>query len=74
MDRDIQLKFDLYQRHGVREYWLVFPDAQAVVAYQLNENGRYQLTAEYAEPGPMPVATLPGLAVEWADIFDDAVV
>ena len=70
-DRDLRLKFDLYQRHGAREYWLVFPEARAVVAYVLDSRGQYQLAAEYATPGPMPVATLPGLAVEWADIFDD---
>lgn len=69
VDRDVRLKFDLYQRHGVREYWIVFPDAKAVAAYVL-ENGYYQLAAEYAQPGPMPVATLPGLAIEWADVFD----
>ena len=71
VDRDIRLKFDLYQRHGVREYWLVFPEACTVAAYVLDAAGQYQLAAEYAAPGPIPVATLPGLAVEWADVFDD---
>lgn len=71
VDRDIRLKFDLYQRHGVPEYWLIFPEARAVTAYVLDAAGQYQVAAEYTEPGPMPVATLPGLAVEWADVFDD---
>ncbi len=72
VDRDIRLKFALYQRHAVREYWLVFPEARAVTAYVLNAQGQYQLAAEYAAPGPMPVATLPGLAVEWSDVFVNA--
>ena len=67
---DTRTKFNLYEENGVREYWIAYPREQNIEAYVL-ENGRYQLTAEYAEPGPMPVATLPGLAVEWADIFDD---
>ena len=71
VDRDTRLKFALYQRHGVREYWLVFPHFNTVLAYVLDAAGQYQLTAEYAAPGPMPVATLPGLAVEWADVFDE---
>ena len=67
---DTKTKFDLYQENGVREYWIVFPGEKTVAAYVL-ENDEYRLAAEYAAPGPMPVATLPGLAVEWADVFDD---
>ena len=67
---DTKIKFDLYQENGVREYWVVFPGLNTVTAYVL-ENDEYRLAAEYAAPGAMPVATLPGLAVEWADIFDD---
>ena len=68
--RDTRTKFDLYEESGVREYWIVFPGEKTVAAYGL-QNERYQLLAEYAAPGPIPVATLPGLALEWADIFDD---
>lgn len=66
---DTRTKFDLYEENGVREYWIVVPGLQSVTAYVLDDAGRYQVAAEYAAPGPMPVATLPGLAVEWADIF-----
>ena len=68
---DTKTKFDLYEENGVREYWIVAPGLQSVTAYVLDARGQYQLAAEYAGPGPMPVATLPGLAVEWADVFDD---
>ncbi len=44
-----------------------------MLAHLLDENGRYQVTGEYAEPGPMPVAAVPGLAVEWAEVFDGVV-
>ena len=68
---DTKTKFDLYEESGVREYWIVYPGIRSVVVYVLDAQGEYQLTAEYAAPGPMPVASLPGLAVEWADVFDD---
>jgi len=68
--RDTKIKFDLYEESGVREYWVVFPGERTVLTYVL-ENERYELAAEYAAPGLMPVATLPGLALEWADVFDD---
>lgn len=68
--RDTRTKFDLYQESGVREYWIVFPGVQTVAVYVL-ENEQYRLWAEYAEPGPIPVHTLPGLALDWAEIFAD---
>jgi Uma2 family endonuclease len=66
---DTKIKFDLYEENGVREYWIVVPGLQTVQTYLLDDAGRYQLATEYAEPGPMSVATLPGLAIEWSEIF-----
>lgn len=66
--RDTRVKFDLYEESGVGEYWILFPGERAIVAYVL-ENGRYRLTAEYAEAGPVPVRTLPGLTLDWEEIF-----
>jgi Uma2 family endonuclease len=67
--RDTRIKFDLYEESGVLEYWIVYPGVKTVAAFVLRE-GQYQLTAEYTEPGPIPVTTLPGLSLEWAEIFD----
>ncbi len=36
--RDRGIKFDVYERHGVREYWLVDLDAQFVEVYQHQED------------------------------------
>ncbi|MDO7876926.1 Uma2 family endonuclease [Hymenobacter sp. ASUV-10] len=66
--RDTKTKFDLYEESGVSEYWIVYPGLKSVAIYVL-DNGQYRLSAEYAEPGPVPVATLPGLALEWEEIF-----
>jgi Uma2 family endonuclease len=69
--RDTHTKFDLYEQNGVCEYWVVYPGINTVAAFTLVA-GQYQLTAEYTEPGPIPVATLPGLNLEWAEIFEGA--
>ena len=68
--RDTKTKFDLYEESGVREYWIVYPGLKTITAYVL-DNEEYELTGEYIEPGLMPVATLPGLALEWAEIFTE---
>ncbi|MDO7875180.1 Uma2 family endonuclease [Hymenobacter sp. ASUV-10] len=69
--RDTKTKFDLYEENGVREYWIVIPGLQTIQTYQLDEAGEYQPSGEYAEPGLMPVATLPGLTIDWREVFDE---
>ena len=39
--RDMNTKRDLYERHGVREYWLVHPTERWTMIYVLNDNKRY---------------------------------
>jgi Uma2 family endonuclease len=39
--KDRGVKFDLYQRHGVHEYWLTDPDGQYIEVYRL-ENGKFE--------------------------------
>ncbi|MBI4663355.1 MAG: Uma2 family endonuclease [Verrucomicrobia bacterium] len=41
--RDRGLKFEDYAAHGVREYWILDPDARTVEQYLLNALGRYAL-------------------------------
>lgn len=70
-DRDLHKKFDLYQEHGVPEYWVVFPVEQLVTVYRLSEQGLYTVRGVYDEPGPVPVASLPAFSLRWEDIFED---
>lgn len=39
--KDFNEKLYLYERHGVREYWIVDPGNKYVHVYQLNEKGKY---------------------------------
>ncbi|HEX8504664.1 MAG TPA: Uma2 family endonuclease [Hymenobacter sp.] len=66
---DTRTKFDLYAENGVREYWIVFPGEQTVLAHALGADEQYELTGTYSEPGPMQSSTLPELAINWNDIF-----
>ncbi|AMR26895.1 restriction endonuclease [Hymenobacter psoromatis] len=68
--RDWKGKYDLYEEAGVGEYWIVTPGEQAISAFVRDAGtGRYQLAGEYGGPGPVPCATLPGLGLEWAEVF-----
>lgn len=66
--KDLNEKFNLYEEAGVQEYWVVFPDAKVINVYLL-QNGKYVLRDEYEEDAKIPVATLPELVVNLADVF-----
>jgi Uma2 family endonuclease len=68
MSHDARTKFSLYEEFGVKEFWLVSPGDENVVVYHL-QDGKFVLHKEYAEPGEIPVATLPGFSLEWSEIF-----
>ena len=68
---DTRTKFDLYAENGVREYWIVFPGEQTVLAYALGSTEQYELTGTYSESGPMQSSVLPELLVNWTDIFTE---
>lgn len=61
-------KRDIYERHGVREYWLVHPGDRLVFIYRL-QDGRYGKPEVHKATGATPVATLQGLVVEWGLVF-----
>lgn len=66
---DTQVKYALYEEFGVPELWLVSPGDENVAVYYL-QDGKYALHAEYAEPGDIPVAALPGFSLDWSEIFE----
>lgn len=71
VDRDINEKFSLYEESGIPEYWIVWPGEKTITCYQLDEKGQYKLSGEYADPGEIPVASLPGFSLQWEIIFED---
>lgn len=67
-------KFVLYERAGVREYWLVDPEARTVEVYLLKaEEGRYYAAdAVYTAGASVPVTVLEGCSVDLREVFPDS--
>ena len=65
MDRLIKL--EKYRQAGVREYWIVDPEARGVEAYVL-DSGRYYATGYIDEA---PVDVLPGCVIDVKEIFPE---
>jgi len=68
--RDLKDKFDIYQEHGVREYWIVNPTDENVNVFLLDEKGKFQLVGMYAEDDKIPVNIFNGdLKVDLKEVF-----
>ncbi|MGR8933866.1 MAG: Uma2 family endonuclease [Gammaproteobacteria bacterium] len=68
--KDIKIKYQLYQESGVTEYWLVYPYEQTVHQFVLDENNRYQLKAMFASPDAISSHLFPELAVDLNEVFE----
>jgi Uma2 family endonuclease len=66
---DVDTKFHSYERHGMREYWVVDPVACGVNVYILGADGRYDEETTY-ESGVVPVGIFGGAGIELSDIFE----
>ena len=66
--QDWTVKRDLYARHGVREYWLVDPDAEILTVLLLGELG-FEEAGTYWKGQTLKSPTLEGLLVNLDDIF-----
>jgi Uma2 family endonuclease len=68
--KDMTVKFELYRRHRVREYWIVDPGNRYVHVYLLNEDGRYpEDPGVYLADALVPCTVLEGLSIDLPRVF-----
>lgn len=64
-------KKDNYEKHGVREYWLVDPQKKSFEVYSLI-NDRFKLTSYLEGSGVLKSAVLEGFEMDIEKLFDEA--
>lgn len=67
-ERDGTIKLDLYARHGVREYWIVDPDAKTVMLLWRGRS-RFEVVSIYGAEQNLRSPTLRGFSLDLAEVF-----
>jgi Uma2 family endonuclease len=71
--KEMQLKYQLYQESGVKEYWLIYPYEKAVHQFVLDDNSeKYQLLNMYCGEDIATPHLFPNLQINLNEIFEDS--
>jgi Uma2 family endonuclease len=68
--RDAKEKYALYEKYGVKEYWIVFPEEKLVYQYVLNNN-KYEQKGIYADDEKISPHIFPDLDIDLNYVFED---
>lgn len=68
--RDLHIKYILYQKAGVREYWIVNPDMCTVSVHTLQEDELYGSPMVYTRDSTVPVGVLEDCNIDLTPVFD----
>ncbi|MGB9762689.1 MAG: Uma2 family endonuclease, partial [Minisyncoccia bacterium] len=63
-------KFNLYERHGVKEYWIVEPDLKILSVFTLQENNRYGRPEVYTDEDEIKVSIFEDLVIDLKNVFN----
>jgi Uma2 family endonuclease len=63
-------KFNLYEKAGVKEYWIVEPNGKVVTVFILGDNGRYGRQEVYSEDDEIQVSVFNNLKINLKSVFN----
>lgn len=67
--KEIRHKYELYEEAGVKEYWVISPVEENIIAYRLNSAGRFEVYKILIPGDVVSLLAVPGLQINIADIF-----
>tara|TARA_B100001245_G_C22847611_1_gene407406 strand:- start:494 stop:1117 length:624 start_codon:yes stop_codon:yes gene_type:complete len=68
--KDLNEKYQLYEEHGVKEYWVVYPGEAVLEIYEL-QSGKYLSTGKFVKEDVVTSKVLPGLEIKLSEVFQE---
>lgn len=69
--KDAELKFELYEKAGVKEFWVIHPTEETVLIFVLGDDGRFGGGHLYAGYKKIQSKILPGFETDLSEIFSN---
>ena len=67
--KDMQKKLLLYEKHKVKEYWIVHPAENIISVFKLDENGNYGKPDVFTKDNKLKTPILEGLEIDFGLVF-----
>ena len=67
--KDLKVKRALYEKHGVKEYWLIHPTDQVVMNYQLGKDGQYGKAQIFDREDMLQSVQFEELKIQLSNVF-----
>ena len=67
--KDLHEKYELYEKAGVREYWLANPADRSIIIFSLQPNGKYAASKPMIAGDVAISSVLPGFSIPVGDLF-----
>lgn len=68
-NKDLNIKYQLYEEAGVREYWIVHPQDQTVNTFVLTDDSKFSFTGLFPAESQVPVSIFSDLTVDLREVF-----
>ena len=69
--KDLTTKLLLYQKHSVKEYWIVDPSNKTLIINKLDSKGRYYIEKEYTSTEKVKVGIFEDFEIELESVFEE---
>lgn len=66
---DMKKKFKIYEKFGVKEYWIVDPEMKNIQLFSLSEQGKYLMSIDVTGQGAVASGVLKGFEIVLDDVF-----